>query len=79
MEKQKISTGSGFPYVTDLSPEDLVHLCGIPSHDKPEAINAIFNDPNLKVDMGKIIIKDVSELIKTATFYRKQNGKNVNR
>ncbi|MBR6078865.1 MAG: cyclic nucleotide-binding domain-containing protein [Treponema sp.] len=79
MEKQKITSGSGFPYVTDLSPEDLVHLCGITAHDKPEAINAIFNDPNLKVDMGKIIIKDVSELIKTATFYRKQNGKNVNR
>lgn len=79
MEKQKLNLGSGFPYVTDLSPEDLVHLCGISAHDKPEAVNAIFCDPLLKVDLGKIIIKDVPELIKTAAFYRKQNSKNANR
>lgn len=79
MEKQKISSNGGIPYVTDLSPEDLVHLCGITPHDKPEAVNAIFNDPNLKVDRGKIIIKDIAELIKTAAFYRKQNSKNANR
>lgn len=79
MEKQKINVGKGFPYVTDLKPDDLVHLCGISAHDKPTAVNAIFNDPNLKVDMGKIIIKDVPELIKAAAFYRKQNSKNASR
>lgn len=79
IEKQKLNVTSGFPYVSDLSPEDLVHLCGISAHDKPEAINAIYSETNLKIDLGRIVIKDVPELIKQAAFYRKQNGKSVNR
>ncbi|MBR7079366.1 MAG: cyclic nucleotide-binding domain-containing protein [Treponema sp.] len=75
IEKQKITVAKGVPYQTDLTPEDIVNLCGITQHDKAQAISELYNDPNVKLVGGKVKIPDVTELIKQAAFYRKQNTK----
>ena len=75
IEKQKITVVKGFSYQTDLTPEDVVNLCGITQHDKAQAMSELYNDSNIKFVGGKIYIPDVPELIKQAAFYRKQNAK----
>ncbi len=72
IENKKIATGKGVPYRTDLTPQDLVNLSGIPTQNQAIAKGQLFTDQNIKIRDGKIEIPDVDELIKQAAFYRKQ-------
>lgn len=74
IEKQKIDidhlTTKG--QSTELTPKDLANMCGIPNELQPKAIYDFSTSSLVKVDTGKIYIKDVPELVKQASFYRKQ-------
>ncbi|MCR4578912.1 MAG: Crp/Fnr family transcriptional regulator [Treponema sp.] len=75
-EKQKITLNtSNHNMVFDLTPKDLANMCGLPSHLHPKAIHDFGQLSNYRPENGKIIVKDVQELIKQAAFYRKNNAK----
>lgn len=77
IEKQKINIGPNKQSMqTELTPKDLVNMCGLPNPVQAKAIYAFEQQPNFKIENGKIYIKDLLELTKQAAFYRKQNNGN---
>ncbi len=75
-EKQKITLDTTNKNMqTDFTPKDLANMCGLPSHLHPKAIMDFQQQSNYRLEGGKIFIKDVSELIKQAAFFRKNNAK----
>ena len=77
VEKQKLNFTSIFPYFTNLTPEDIMDMCGISrGYENKNMTDAIkeklAKDPNIKIIDEKICIPDVQELIKQASCYRKQ-------
>ena len=47
-------------------------MCGIPNEQQPKTIMDFSQSPHIKLNEGKIFIKDVPELVKQTSFYRKQ-------
>ncbi|MCH5291145.1 MAG: cyclic nucleotide-binding domain-containing protein [Treponema sp.] len=78
LENQKVSVTPGIAYKTDYTPKDIIELCGIPLEQESMVIMQFENDQHCNLVDGKIVIMDVPDLIKQATFYRKQNGRNTN-
>ena len=75
IEKQKISIGMNKQSMqTELTPKDLVNMCGLTNQMQAQAIYDFEQQPNFKIEGGKIYIKDLLELTKQAAFYRKQNN-----
>lgn len=74
IEKQKIDIDHllSKSQTTELTPKDLANMCGIPNEMQPRVIYDFTTSSLVKVDNGKIVIKDVPELVKQAAFYRKQ-------
>jgi CRP-like cAMP-binding protein len=75
IEKQKINVDKLVTkgMQTDLTPKDLVNMCGIPNEQQPKTIMDFSQSPHIKLNEGKIYIKDVPELVKQTSFYRKQS------
>ncbi|MCH5294325.1 MAG: cyclic nucleotide-binding domain-containing protein [Treponema sp.] len=78
LENRRISVEKGASYHADFSALDIMELCGIPQKDQRLALMQLQTDQHVKVNNGSLIIPDVPELIKQATFYRKQNSKRQN-
>ncbi|MCR5189691.1 MAG: Crp/Fnr family transcriptional regulator [Treponema sp.] len=77
IEKQKISIGTNKQSMqTELTPKDLANMCGLPSQYQAKAIYELQQSSNIRIENGKIFIKDLLELTKQAAFYRKQNNIN---
>lgn len=78
LEKQKIQMDSlqTKQKQTELTPQDIANMCGIPHAQQPKAIYEFQQDSHIKIVEGKIFIKDMVELSKQAAFYRKQNNNN---
>ena len=76
LEKQKIQMDSlqSKQKQTELTPQDIANMCGIPHAQQPKAIYEFQQDSHIKIVDGKIFIKDMVELSKQAAFYRKQNN-----
>lgn len=74
IEKQKLDIDNLTNKVqsTELTPKDLANMCGIPQELQPRAIYDFQSSSLIKIDNGKIFIKDIPELVKQASFYRKQ-------
>ena len=73
-EKQKlIFSTTRMSQQTELTPKDLANMCGIPQEAQARAIYGIQNQENVKIVNGKIFVKDLQELMKESSFYRKQN------
>lgn len=73
-EKQKlIFSTTRMSQQTELTPKDLANMCGIPQEAQSRAIYGIQNQENVKIVNGKIFVKDLQELMKESSFYRKQN------
>ncbi len=73
LELKKIAYAKGVPYKSDFTPQEIANLCGIPPEQQPQAIELFERDQQIRITMGKISIPDTNELIKQASFYRKQN------
>jgi CRP-like cAMP-binding protein len=78
IEGQKCGFVKGVPFQTDLTPLDIVNLCGIPQQNQKIALYQLSTDQNVKIMNGKINVPDVPELLKQAAFYRKQNNRRAN-
>ena len=76
LEKQKIQMDSlqSKQKQTELTPQDIANMCGIPHAQQPKAIYEFQQDSHIKIVDGKIFMKDMVELSKQAAFYRKQNN-----
>ena len=75
IEKQKINVDKLVTkgMQTDLTPKDLVNMCGLPNEQQAKTIFDFQQSPHIKLNEGKIFIKDVPELVKQTAFYRKQS------
>lgn len=75
IEKQKINIDKLVVkgQQTDLTPQDLAHMCGIPNDLQPKTIYDFQQSSHIKLIEGKIYIKDVPELVKQTAFFRKQS------
>jgi len=75
IEKQKINIDKLVTkgYQTDLTAKDLVNMCGIANEMQPKAIYDFNTSPHIRLVEGKIYIKDLPELVKQTSFYRKQS------
>jgi len=78
VEKAKIPMMKDSAYATNLTPMELINLCGLQQEDYGVAINKLQMDQNVKLIAGKIVVPDVINLVKQATFYRKQNIRHLN-
>lgn len=59
--------------VTEFTPKDLANMCGLTPELTPRGILAIQSEPNIRIENGKITIKDLKELEKQSAFFRKQS------
>ena len=74
LEKQRVKVGfSKVSMQTEFTPKDLANMCGIPSENQAKAIYDFEQYDQIRIENGKIFIKDAQELMKAAAFYRKQN------
>lgn len=75
IEKQKIDIDRMVTkgLQTDLTPKDLVNMCGIANEMQAKAIYDFQTSSHIKLVDGKIFIKDVPELVKQTSFFRKQS------
>ena len=76
IEKQRIDIDkmTSKAQQTQLTPKDLANMCGIPNEQQPRTIYDFSTSSHIKLVDGKIYIKDVPELVKQASFYRKQRS-----
>ena len=75
MEKQRVNVGfSKVSKQTEFTPKDIANMCGLASQYQAKAIYELENYDQIRIENGKIYIKDVGELMKQAAFYRKQNN-----
>ncbi len=72
LEKGKVPVSQGTSYQFDITPFDLANMCGIPQEEQGQCLNLFVKDPRVKLNANKIYISDCMELIKTASYYRKQ-------
>lgn len=70
LEKSKLNITSTQGFQTNLSVQDLVTMCGIPTNHQAQAINDFTNLAQPKIVGGKIYVSKPSEIIKSAAFYR---------
>lgn len=75
MEKAKVQITPGSNWQTDLTIQNIVDMCGIPQAQQAQAAYQFQNDPNIKIQNGKIFVPNCVELAKQAAFYRKQTRK----
>ena len=75
LEKQRVKIGlSKVSMQTEFTPKDLANMCGIASQNQAKAIYDFENYDQIRIEDGKVFIKDASEVMKAAAFYRKQNN-----
>ena len=75
LEKQRVKIGlSKISMQTEFTPKDLANMCGLASQYQAKAIYDLQNYEYVRIENGKIFIKDAGELMKQAAFYRKQNN-----
>ena len=72
LEKARVPIEQTKSYHFDLTPYDLVHMCGIPQEQQAACLNRFINDSRVRIEQGKIFVPDCPELAKSAAFYRKQ-------
>ena len=70
LEKAKLNITSTQGFQTNLSVQDLVTMCGIPTNHQAQAINDFTNLAQPKIVGGKIYVSKPNEIIKSAAFYR---------
>ncbi len=70
LEKAKLNITSAQSFQTNLSVQDLVTMCGIPTSHQAQAINDFTNLAQPKIMGGKILVPKPNEIIKAAAFYR---------
>lgn len=58
---------------TDLTLNDLVTMCAVPTEMQSIALQAMSNEPRITLVRGKIFVKDCEEVIKQAAFNLKKN------
>ena len=75
IEKLHLSFPTSFQYFSNLAPADIFNMCAIPYNQQNELISRMDRDSLLKIKEGKIVVRNVPELIKQAAFFRKQNGR----
>ncbi|BDC92433.1 Crp/Fnr family transcriptional regulator [Treponema bryantii] len=74
LEKQRVKIGfSKLSMQTEFTPKDLANMCGLASEYQAKAIYDFEQYDQIRIENGKIFIKDAQELMKAAAFYRKQN------
>ena len=75
LEKQRVKIGlSKLSMQTEFTPKDLANMCGLASQYQAKAIYDFEQYDQIRIENGKIFIKDAQELMKAAAFYRKQNN-----
>ena len=75
LEKQRVKIGfSKLSMQTEFTPKDLANMCGLASQYQAKAIFEFEQYDQIRIENGKIFIKDAQELMKAAAFYRKQNN-----
>ena len=73
MEKQRMPCNRpGLSWPTEMTTQDLANMCGIPQNLQPKAIYEFQTLSTIKIDYGKICVKDCFEITKQAAFYKKQ-------
>lgn len=59
---------------TDFTPKDLANMCGLTPEMSARGILQFQQEPNFRIEGGKITVKDLGELEKQAAFFRKQSN-----
>ena len=76
LEKLKIPLETTLNYQTNISLQELVTMCGIPSQQQAQAINDFTNLVRPKLVNSKIVVYRPEEIIKSAAFYRSKAAQN---
>lgn len=74
IEKSKIQMVSNTQHQTEITPQDLANMCGLPAQIQQEIIPQFNKLSIIRISPnGKILVKDLFELSKQSAFYRKQS------
>ena len=78
LQLEKARTFNG-QYQTEITVTDLLNMCAIPDHIKPQVTYQIQNEVKIKLnaDSGKIFIPSCQEILNQAAFFRKKNAKEM--
>ena len=72
LEKARVQCATGISYMFDLSPTDLANMCGIPQEQQAACLQHFMTDSRIRIENNKIVVPDTLEIVKSASFYRKQ-------
>ena len=78
IETSRVPMTKSTAFSTNLTPYELVKMCGISEEEQTAAVNKLAMDQNVKIVAGKIVVPDMISLVKQAAFYRKQNTRRSN-
>ena len=69
LEKQRVKLGlTKVSMQTEFTPKDLANMCGIENQNQPKAIYDFENYNQIRIENGKIFIKDAQEVMKAAAL-----------
>jgi CRP/FNR family transcriptional regulator len=74
IEKQKIPIEPKRPHNFEFGSKELINMIGLPPREGESVIVQLLEDKNMALEGGKIICKDMAELEKTVSFYKKQSS-----
>lgn len=74
IEKQKIKIRPKTPHNFNFGVNELLNMIGLQEENSDTLVVQLFDDRLVTIDEGKIICQDISELEKTAHFYRKKSS-----
>lgn len=76
IEKQKIqATKPNIGWQSQITAQDVANMCGIPQMQVPKAVYDFQNLSFIRINDGKVYVKDCYENIKQAEFYRSNDKK----
>lgn len=74
VQKKKVPINAKVPYTFDLGTADIIKMLGFVQQKGEQLMIQVLEDRNMKLDQGKIICQDLSELEKQVQFYIKQSA-----
>ena len=74
VEKARVPINPGVPvsHEIDLAFHELANMCAIPPEEQASLLALFEKDQKFKIYHNKIFVKNCEEVIKLATYYRKQ-------
>ena len=71
LEKNRIPIKNGATHAFDFGPKDLINMVGLPISEGNQVVQQLLSNKMFRLIDNKIVVQDMSEIVKQAEYYRK--------